>query len=170
MRKTECAREHEVLEALQSSRWPDGSDTSLREHLESCASCTEVVSLVGALLDDRRALMEEATVPSSAIVWWRAQMRSRREAAERAVQPISFVQGIALACAAGLLATALGIFVPTFRRSLAWMAHALTSFSGVSVPVVVDPLGSPIVLAGIAALGLCALVLPVALYFTLRED
>jgi hypothetical protein len=170
MRDTGCSREHELLEALQSFRWPDGSDVSLREHVAACASCTELCSVVGALLDDRQALMQEAAVPSSAVVWWRAQMRSRREAAERAVQPISFVQGIALACAAGLLATALGIFVPTFRRSLSWMAQALASVSDVPLPVVADTLASPIVLAGIAALGLCALVLPVALYFTFHED
>jgi hypothetical protein len=170
MRRTECPREPELLEALQASRWPEASDVSLQEHVTSCASCTQLLSVVGALLEDRQVLMQEATVPSSAIVWWRAQMRSRREAAERAVQPISFMQGIALACAAGLLATALGIFVPTFRRSFSWMAQALASLSGVSVPVVADPLASPILLAGIAALGLCALVLPVALYFTFHED
>ena len=170
MRNAGCSREHELLDSLQSSRWPDGSDVSLREHVAACASCTELLSVAGALLDDRQALMQEATVPSSAIVWWRAQMRSRREAAERAVQPISFVQGIALACAAGLLATALGIFVPTFRRSLSWITQTLGSLSDVSLPVVADTLASPIVLAGIAALGLCALVLPVALYFTFHED
>jgi hypothetical protein len=170
MRNLECAREQELLEALQSSRWPQGTDVSLQEHVAACAACTQLLSVVGALLEDHQSLVQEASVPSSAIVWWRAQMRSRREAAERAVQPISFVQGIALACAAGLLATALGIFVPTFRRSLSWMTEALASFSGLSVPVVADPLASPIVLAAIAALGLCALVLPVALYFTFHED
>ena len=170
MRKLECAREHELLDALQSSRWPQRSDPSLQEHVASCASCSQLLSVVGALLDDRTTLMQEASVPSSAIVWWRAQMRSRREAAERAGQPITLVQGIALACAAGLLATTLGIFVPTFRRSLSWMTEALASLSGVSLPVVADPLASPFVLAGIAALGLCALVLPLALYFAFHED
>jgi hypothetical protein len=35
-------------------------------------------------------------------------MRSKREAAETAGQPISVVQGITFACIAGLLVTALG--------------------------------------------------------------
>jgi hypothetical protein len=170
MRKLECPHEQELLNALLAAGGRQGIDPLLQEHAASCTSCTQLLSIVGALLDDRQALMQEASVPSSAIVWWRSQMRSRREAAERAVQPISVVQGIALSCAAGLLATTLGIFVPTFRRSLAWMSEALASFSGVSVPVVADPLASPFVLAGIAALGLCALVLPVALYFAFHED
>jgi hypothetical protein len=112
--------------------------------------------------------VQDASVPSSAIVWWRAQMRSRREAAARATQPMSFVLGIAGACAAGLLATALGIFVPTFRKAFVWMSETTVAWPG--LPISADPLTNPIVLAAIAALALCALVAPVALYFTLRED
>jgi len=170
VRKAVCPREHELLDALQASRWPEACDPVLREHVDQCASCADLLAVVAPLLDDQRVLLQEAVVPSSAIVWWRAQRRSRREAAERAAQPISFVQGIALACATGLLATALGIFVPTFRKSLTWMLDAAGSWPGLSLPIAVDPLASPIVLAGIAALGLCALVLPVALYFAFHED
>ncbi|HJR59725.1 MAG TPA: hypothetical protein VJ813_10015 [Vicinamibacterales bacterium] len=170
VRNTACTRENELLEALQASRWPDACDAALRDHVTECASCTDLLDVVGPLLDDQQVLLQEAPVPSSAIVWWRAQMRSRREAVRRAAQPISFVQGIAIACAAGLLATALGIFVPTFRKSLTWMLDAAAAWSGLSVPVAADQLASPIVLAGILAFGLCALLLPVALYFTFHED
>lgn len=167
MREQECIREDELLEALQASRWP-GVDTSLRQHVAGCASCTDMLAVVAPLLDERHALMQDATVPSSAVVWWRAQMRSRREAAQQAERPMSFVQGIALACAAGLLMTALGIFVPTFRRSVSWITDAAGWWSGLSVPVASDQLANPIVLAGIAAVGLCALLVPVALYFALK--
>jgi hypothetical protein len=170
VRKAACARENELLDALQASRWPEACDPAVREHVEECASCTELLAVVAPLLDDQRGLLQEAVVPSSAIVWWRAQMRSRREAAVQAAQPISFVQGVVLACAAGLLATALGIFVPTFRKSLTWILESAASWPGLSFPVAADTLASPIVLAGIAALGLCALVLPLALYFTFHED
>ena len=107
-------------------------------------------------------------MPSSAIVWWRAQMRSRREAAARAAQPISFVFGIAVACAAGLLATALGIFVPTFRKAFVWVTETTVSWPGLPIPA--DPLSNPIVLGFIAALLLGLLVAPVALYFTFHEE
>jgi hypothetical protein len=170
VRKDGCARETDLLDALQAARWPGSSDPSLREHVAACPACADLLAVVAPLLDEHRALQQEAVVPSSAIVWWRAQMRSRREAAERAAQPITFVQGIMLACAAGLLATALGVFVPTFRSSLTWMTQAVASWSGPVLPVGIDPLANPIVLAAIAAVGLCAIVLPVALYFTFRED
>ena len=169
MRKNECPREPELLDALQASRWP-GSDESLHAHVSTCPSCTDLLAVVAPLLDEQRALQQEAAVPSSAIVWWRAQRRFRREAMEKAAQPISFVQGITIACAAGLLATVLGIFVPTFRRSLSWMMETAAAWQSVSLPALGDPLASPILVAALAALGLCALVLPVALYFAFHED
>jgi hypothetical protein len=170
MRKAECLREGELLDALQTSRWPDACDPCLREHAAGCAACTELLALATALIDDQRTLLQEAQVPSSAIVWWRAQMRSRREAAERALRPISFVQGVAIACAAGLLATVLGIFMPTFRRLFAWGADVSGSITGLSLPPVSEALANPVVLAAVVALGLCALVLPLALYFAFQED
>ena len=165
----DCVRENELLDALQTSRWPDACDVSLREHVAACASCTDLLAVVAPLLAEQRLLVLTATVPSSAVVWWRAQTRSRREAAAKAAQPISFVQGISIACFAGLLATALGIFVPTFRRSAAWVLDAADGWAGLSIPVA-EPLGNPILIAAIAALGVCALVAPVALYFTFHED
>lgn len=159
-----------MLDALQASRWPDACDATLRAHVAGCVPCAELIALVKPLLEEHRALVQEAPVPSSAIVWWRAQMRSHREAAERAAQPISLVQGIAAACAVGLLATALGIFVPTFRKSFAWLANAAGAAQGLSVPVLAEVLANPVVLAVVAALGFCLVVAPIALYFTLHED
>lgn len=170
MRDRHCGREDELLEALQTARWPGACEPSLREHVRGCAACTDLIAVTAHLLDEHHALVRDAQVPSSAIVWWRAQMRSRREAVEQAARPVTLVQGIAFACMAGLLATALGIFVPTFRRSLGWVSEAAGAWSGMSLPVGTDPLTSPVVLAAVAAVGFCALVLPIALYFTLRED
>ena len=168
MHSSGCAREHELLEELQSGRWPETADPVLRQHVDGCASCADLLAVAAPLLDEHHAIVREAQVPSSAIVWWRAQMRSKREAAQTAAQPISVVQGVTFACLAGLLATALGFFVPTFRNAAGWVADAAGSWSALPLPA--DPLASPITLAAIAAIGLCAIVLPIALYFTLHED
>ena len=170
MRNGNCAREDELLDTLQSARWPDATDAALRAHVHTCAACTDLLAVAAPLLAEHHALVREAQVPSSAIVWWRAQMRSKREAAEKAVQPITFVQGITFACIAGLLATALGLFVPTFRGALSWVAEAVEPWSAISLEMPVDALANPILLATVAAVCLCALVLPIAFYFTLRED
>ena len=117
---------------------------------------------------EHRALMEEATVPSPAIVWWRAQAQARREAMEQASRPISVVQGIAAACAGGLTATAAGLYVPTFRRTLESMMSWTVDWSGFSLPA--EPLAHPLIQALLLATFICVIFMPLALYFTLRED
>ena len=112
--------------------------------------------------------MEDATVPSPAIVWWRAQAQARREAMEQASRPISVVQGIAAACAGGLTATAAGLYVPTFRRTLEWMLSWTFDWPGFSLPP--EPLAHPLIQALLLATLICVIFMPLALYFTLRED
>jgi hypothetical protein len=139
--------------------------------VEGCPSCAEIAAIARAFVDDRNALAREAQVPSSAIVWWRAQMRSRREAVEAAAQPITWAQGLALACAAGILVAAVGFFSPTFIKMLEWAMGTSLPPASLSLPSLpVSDLTNPIVVATVAALGLSAIVLPLALYFTFREE
>ena len=167
MRSVTCDRETELLEALQSSRWPAGCDDALRSHVDSCVECKDLVELSLALLRDHRALIQEAHVPSSAIVWWRAQMRSRREAAEQVTEPITLIQGLAAACAAGLLVAAAGYYNPAFRRALGWAISTIVSFTASESPsITVEPLALGIQ----AAIALAIVVAPVALYFTFHEE
>ncbi len=170
MRNGECIRETVVLEALRSARWPGDCEQELRDHVSACESCAEMIDLAEALLDDHRALVAEAQVPSSAIVWWRAQMRSRREATQVAAQPIAFVYGLIVACIAGVTVAAAGFFSPTFRQSLAWMAGLIGSAPQLSLSLPADPQTSPFFIAVAAALVLCAIVLPLALYFTFQAE
>jgi len=46
-----------------------------------------------ALRDDRAALCREAQPPAAGMVWWRATIRARADAARTAAQPISVLQG-----------------------------------------------------------------------------
>ena len=141
--------------------------------VEGCLSCAEIAAIAQAFSDDRITLLREAQVPSSAIVWWRAQMRSRREAAEVAAQPMTWAQGLAIACAVGVLVAAAGFFTPTFMKALEWMMGTslpAPSFSLPAMSVPDEPLTNPIIVAMVAALGLSAIVLPVVLYFTFREE
>lgn len=128
----------------------------------------DVDTLEEFLRAEHRALMEDATVPSPAIVWWRAQAQARREAMEQASRPISVVQGIAVACAGGLTATAAGLYVPTFRRTLERMLSWTVDWPGFSLPA--EPLAHPLIQALLLATLICVIFMPLALYFTLRED
>ena len=170
MHKHFCDHEPAVLSALKSSRLNDACEPALVAHLDGCDSCAQLADLARALLDDHRTLITQAQVPSSAIVWWRAQMRSRREAAQVVTQPMTFVQGLILACAVGLTVAAVGFFVPTFRRAIEWTAGAADVIPTVSLSLPPNVLANPIVIAAGAALAFCAIVLPLALYFTSQEE
>ena len=170
VRKHFCLHEDAILSALKSSRLNKACEPALLAHLEMCSSCGQLADLARALLDDHQALVSQAQVPSSAIVWWRAQMRSRREAAEVVTQPMTFVQGLILACAAGLTVAAVGFFRPTFRQAFEWAAGVAELVPDVSWSIPPDVLVSPIVMGAGAALALCAIVLPLALYFAFQEE
>ncbi|MEW5982019.1 MAG: hypothetical protein AB1806_06575 [Acidobacteriota bacterium] len=171
MRHPECDREAEVLEALQISAWPDCCADHLRLHVASCRSCTELADIVVRLFDDYRAALRDARVPSSAAVWWRLQMRARQEAARRATRPIAVLQGVALACAAGLLAAAIGLSAPAWRRfagSLAgWgagVAATIPSMAWGDVQMF-SPLGLSVALTAM----LLFVAMSVAVYFAVSE-
>lgn len=138
--------------------------------VEGCASCTELAAIERAFAEDRDALIQQAPVPSSAIVWWRAQMQSRRDAARTATEPITFVQGLAIACFLGVLVAAIGFFSPVFSRAIGWLRGAsLPDASLPTIALTTELLANPIVIAAVAAIGLSLIILPVALYFTFNE-
>ena len=141
--------------------------------VESCPSCAELAAIERAFIEERNALIQEAQVPSSAIVWWRAQMRSRREAAAKAAEPITVVQGLAIACFVGVLAAAIGFFSPAFTKMAAWLRNASLpagpSLPTIGLPVETLTLTSPLTIGLIAAIGFTVVVLPIALYFAFHE-
>lgn len=79
----------------------------------------EIVS--EALTAEASAARAEAAPPSGAVVWWRAQMRARQEAAQLADRPIAVVHSLAIACGAGLALALGGIVMTAVRGSLGWL-------------------------------------------------
>lgn len=71
----------------------------------------------------------EAAPPSSAIVWWRAQMRARQEATKAAERPLTIVHAIAIACGVGLLLGVIGAFAGGAAGSAAWVSGIYQSVS-----------------------------------------
>jgi hypothetical protein len=162
-----CAREDEVMEAIAFGRWP-AQCADLVAHAESCAACADLAIVMRALHGDREALCREAQPPAAGMVWWRATIRARAEAARTATQPISVLQGIAGACATGAaagLVTMAWHWRPWVDR-IGEVALRLESGGGMSPASALTGHGLPL-LVGVAA----GLVLaPVALYLTLADD
>jgi hypothetical protein len=97
MRKRFCAQEPRVLEAATSGKW----EAALRRHLDECPACSEV-ALVASFMNEAEADPAEARLPDAELVWWKAQLKARRAAVDRASQPIAMVEKAA--CAGGGLA------------------------------------------------------------------
>ena len=119
MKPIECEFEAEALCAALQSRWPDRVDDSLRAHIEGCEVCRDVVAVATAIEERRGETRATAEVPSASSVWWRAQLRTRREAARTAGRPITAVQVIAFSCAAPLLCACFGATSSWFQSLLA---------------------------------------------------
>lgn len=147
--RDECFREPDVIEAVRAGEWPNRAEPALREHVRSCAVCAEVLAVALTFQVDA----EDVTgvrIPTAAHVWWRAGIRARQDAAQKASRPISIIEGVAAASGVGLAAAAIALGSSVFSG---WQNAA-------SVPMIA-------VLAGCAATAI--VLVPVALYFALTE-
>jgi len=138
-----CGYEAEVLRAVAGGH----IDDELREHIAACDGCADLLSVASAVAEDRRALMREAPIPSSGLMWWRTSMRAREEARRMAVRAATLVQAALIAVAVIVAVVVLGVTLP---------------------PVHIDirPLLTIPVFAFVAWL----ILAPVAVYFTVTED
>ena len=169
----ECAREAEVMEAVAFGRWPEHVDEGLATHVAACAVCGDLVEVALALHDERDAACREAPVPAAGMVWWRATIRARAEAARTATQPITVLQGIAAACAVGLACGLAG----AAWRSIDWTAWMdglgalVLRLEGPRVDVAaVSTLATSHALPVLLGLAACLVLAPLVLYITLADE
>jgi hypothetical protein len=130
----DCEFEPDALAAALQSRFPEWVDAGLRAHVAGCAICSDVVAIASAVDEAREEMRGRATVPDSGRVWWLAQVRARREAAEAAGRPITAAQLIAFACAVGLLGACFGATSTRFQSALGWIASSAAGVHAKAVP------------------------------------
>src|SRR5512140_1770898 len=92
-------------------------------------------AIEAALRAEGEAARRTAVVPSAALVWWRAQLRARQEAARAVTRPIAIAQGLAVACSAGLALGIAGVAVGWARGALG----AAFDWSSAVTSLVADP-------------------------------
>ena len=146
MSKGDCDRQFDVLQAAGSGHVA----FDLREHLDVCSSCRDLLEVASAVVDDRNTLMRDTRLPGSGLVWWRASMRAQREAARAAVRTASLVQVSLLVLAVIIAVTLLGI---DYRTILTSVTSSLGRFT---VPLL--------------ALAAWLILAPVAVYFAVTEE
>lgn len=99
-----CQREPELLAALASGELHD----ELRAHLESCPECNEIQQ-VWMYLAGLSAEQDATPLPAPGLIWWRAQLATKRKQAEESVAAIKLANKtaaaltLALVCLAAIL-------------------------------------------------------------------
>ena len=169
MKPVDCELEAEVLAAVLQNRWPERVDAGLRVHVAACEICADVVAIAGVIDSAREQMRAQAAIPDSGRVWWRAQMRARREAAQAAGRPITAAQVIAFACAMGLLGACCGATSAWFQSALRRIAASLAT---IGFQTLLPSAGAfaaqhAALLAGISAL---LLGVPTAIYLTMLRE
>ena len=168
----ECPHEQDVLDALAARRWPARCDEELRAHVAACTLCTDLIEVASALLVEQESAWQEATVPPSSVVWWRAQIRAREEAARSAARPVAFMQGVAASLALWIAVVVLrAIPWPGMPNWRGWVAGLVPS---VSVPdfstLAAAVPGGWLLLALVLVLGAWLVLAPVAIYFAATDE
>lgn len=169
MNVRECPFEAEILAEAMQSRWPDQTNAGLRAHVAECTSCSEVAAIAGLMAAAREVETAHSEIADAGRVWWRAQLRARREAAKCAGRPITAAQVIAFACAAGLLGACFGATSAWFQSLVGAL---VSSISGLRLPQLGPSLGAVVAQYGVwlAAGGALLVVIPTAIYLAfLRE-
>ncbi|HET7220305.1 MAG TPA: hypothetical protein VFJ02_19755 [Vicinamibacterales bacterium] len=168
MRTVECSREQDVVDALATGRWPARIADELRQHVASCQICRDTLAVAGAILAEPDTFSADARVPSSAVMWWRAQMRAKQEAAREAARPVNVAQTVGAICAIALAVAFVVMFSPLVRG---WAVNTIDSLTGdiarvgLQAALLTQGWLMPALLAG-----LWLLITPLAIYFALAED
>jgi len=173
MKPVECEFEADALEAALQSRWPGQVDAQFRAHVAECPICFDVVTVATAVASEmdnaRDEMRERAIIPDSGRVWWRAQLRARREAAEAAGRPITAAQFVAFASAVGLLGACFGATSTWFQSVFRSIASSLGGFDArmfLHSAIALSAQHGAWVLAG----ALMLFVVPTAVYIALGRD
>jgi hypothetical protein len=187
----ECPREHEVVAAVLAQcldgrfvhRRPgedgcrgdagcrDAGDDDLAAHASACEVCRDAATVARLLREEAITARPDVQVPSAGQVWWRAAIRARMEIAQQVERPLTWVHGVAAACAAGLLAALAGVAWPSIERGTAWMAAQSWSAPAPAVEtarLAVETLQRSAPLALVAAA--FVILAPLAIYLATSDD
>jgi hypothetical protein len=166
---TTCEREQDVLDAVGSARWPSRCDEELRDHVNACAVCSDLADVAAAIIDDHDAAWSQARIPSAGVVWWRAQLRAREEAARAAGRPVAFIQGVAASVALWLIVSFVRALPAEYLAEWrTWITSALPSLTFTMADVARVTATVPLVLFILVAVWL--VLAPVAIYFAAADE
>jgi hypothetical protein len=110
-----CAREREVTESLDRGYWPEACPPELREHVNACRMCSDLVLVSQAFQAAHKQTAQLPHLESPGSLWWRAQLRRRNAAIEKVGRPILGAQIFALVLSVVVAAAVLALRGYTLR-------------------------------------------------------
>src|SRR3954462_5489147 len=166
--REECDREQDVLDALAAGRWRERWNDDLRAHVSACDVCADLANVAAALLDDDAAGID-ARIPPAGVVWWRAQLRAREDAARAAGRPVAFIQGVAASVAVWLIVSLVrALPADYFSSSRTWICSAHPSVTATMADIGRATAAVPLVVLVLLAVWL--VLAPVAIYFAAADE
>jgi hypothetical protein len=94
IRPAVCEQEGAVVRAVRTGLWPG----ALREHAAVCEACAEAMA-IAAFLQAPAA----PAAPEPGLMWWKLELRARREKALRAMRPLALAEHSAACLLGGAL-------------------------------------------------------------------
>jgi hypothetical protein len=98
-----CSHLDEVRTALAQGHWPQACSVDLRTHAETCTRCAQEILLTTHLQQARSETIATAQPVAASLLWWRAQVRRRNVALERAGRPLAAAQIFAFVLTAAII-------------------------------------------------------------------
>jgi hypothetical protein len=156
-----CGRTAEVQELLRLGHWPQAAGVELAAHVRGCRRCGEMVLLTQAFGAAKARSIDEARVEPPALVWWRAQLRRRREVMQRVERPMRAQMLVVLA----VVCVGLGLAFQLSGGVAAWRGWMRTGAEAVARSGV-GSMGMGLAVASAVALAMMA---GVAVYLTVER-
>jgi hypothetical protein len=120
-----CPNEEKVADLLKKGRWPWAADSKLRNHVDNCGRCSDVLFMVQSLQQSRSASMLKAHAASSHELWLKAQLRRHSSIMEQVARPIVWAERFALL---GMLCVAIGLMFRQRMQISGWVDWMTGSF------------------------------------------
>lgn len=111
-----CSRTAEIDKLLRLGHWPAAAGAELQAHVQACRACGERVRVTEALRQMRASSMRAARMEPPALVWWRAQLRRRREVMQQVEKPLRVQMLVVLA----VVCVGLGLAFELSGGATAW--------------------------------------------------
>ncbi len=118
-----CPRQSEVAAQVLRGQWPAGCVEDLRQHVNGCRACGELVLVMLAFQSARAQAVSGPAPVSAGVLWWRAQLRRRNAAVERIARPILGAQIFALVVTIAIAAILLVAQARNVPRWFSWLTQ-----------------------------------------------